>query len=516
MAGALGLVITTNVAVEGRHAIPVYVDDSLPIVGPSRACVIADGSTIPFAGGAPVAVRLAPAGTPAIGPAIPVYVVPGGGSLALPASSRLLTFYDDFTALTLDATKWNTFPQFNANGGGGANSNELEAYVSSALSLNGSRLRITAQHVGSPVLGLNYTSGLIDTFNHFSQVYGRFEARVQLSNVNAAWPAIWMEPITNGADNWIPEIDIMEAYGQAPTAPFQSYHYDDGTPHAPSSTFTGPDFSAAYHIFAIEWESNCISYFIDGVLRFQEFAGLDVNPQPQYLILNMAVGGASGTPVIADFPAFYDIDYVAAYQVETPPTGLPKFDTISDTFAGGSPAAIWTSVADLGSTIAQASNQLICTPKPNAERQNLYTYYETRSRYTLVNSAVFVHVAQASSFFSGPVETILMLADHIYKYQLLMYVTANQLRMRYFSLGVETNVVTLTYNSTTHAWWRIHESGGTIFWDTSTNGTAWTNRASVANPFAVTALLCQIGVLTYDNTGTPSPTTSIFDHFNTT
>jgi lysophospholipase L1-like esterase len=82
MAGALGVVITTDVPVSGQHAQPVYVDDSLPIVGPSQAIVVTTGE-IPQAGGAPLAVRLAPAGTPAIGPALPVYVVPGGGALGV-------------------------------------------------------------------------------------------------------------------------------------------------------------------------------------------------------------------------------------------------------------------------------------------------------------------------------------------------------------------------------------------------------------------------------------------------
>lgn len=83
MGGALGVVLTTNVPIEGRAAIPVYVDDSLPIVGPSRAVVVmpVDGSAR-LAGGAAIPVRLAPAGTPAIGPALPVYVVSGSLSTA--------------------------------------------------------------------------------------------------------------------------------------------------------------------------------------------------------------------------------------------------------------------------------------------------------------------------------------------------------------------------------------------------------------------------------------------------
>lgn len=83
MAGALGVVITTDVPMSGQHAQPVYVDDTLPIIGPSRACIVTTGD-VPQIGGPAIPVRLAPAGTPAIGPAIPVYVVSGslGSSVA--------------------------------------------------------------------------------------------------------------------------------------------------------------------------------------------------------------------------------------------------------------------------------------------------------------------------------------------------------------------------------------------------------------------------------------------------
>lgn len=81
MAGALGLVLTSDVPIAGQHAQPIYVDNSLPIVGPSRACVLVSNNEIPPMGGPPIAARLAPPGTPAVGPAIPVYVVPGGGIL---------------------------------------------------------------------------------------------------------------------------------------------------------------------------------------------------------------------------------------------------------------------------------------------------------------------------------------------------------------------------------------------------------------------------------------------------
>jgi hypothetical protein len=100
MAGALGVVITTDVPMSGQHAQPVYVDDTLPIVGPSRAIVVTTGE-VPQMGGPPMAVRLAPAGTPAIGPALPVYVVSGslGGSVAPVITFHILLETGDNLAL---------------------------------------------------------------------------------------------------------------------------------------------------------------------------------------------------------------------------------------------------------------------------------------------------------------------------------------------------------------------------------------------------------------------------------
>lgn len=54
--------------------------------------------------------------------------------------------------------------------------------------------------------------------------------------------------------------------------------------------------------------------------------------------------------------------------------------------------------------------------------------------------------------------------------------------------GTVTTVTSFAYNSTTHKYWRIRESGGTTFWETSENGDTWTIRGSLANPIAVTSL----------------------------
>ncbi|WP_330348176.1 LamG-like jellyroll fold domain-containing protein [Streptomyces sp. NBC_00582] len=53
-----------------------------------------------------------------------------------------------------------------------------------------------------------------------------------------------------------------------------------------------------------------------------------------------------------------------------------------------------------------------------------------------------------------------------------------------FSDGTPTN---LTYNAIDHAWLRVRESGGTVYWETSSDGYVWTSRRTLATPAWVTS-----------------------------
>jgi hypothetical protein len=77
--------------------------------------------------------------------------------------------------------------------------------------------------------------------------------------------------------------------------------------------------------------------------------------------------------------------------------------------------------------------------------------------------------------------------------------------------GAETDVGT-TYSATDHLWWRIRESGGTVFWETSPNGTSWTIRRMGASPIALTRIVVDLSA---DNgSGAASPGQIQFDDFN--
>lgn len=77
--------------------------------------------------------------------------------------------------------------------------------------------------------------------------------------------------------------------------------------------------------------------------------------------------------------------------------------------------------------------------------------------------------------------------------------------------GVVTQQALGTYNATTHAFWRIRESGGNALFDTSTDGLTWTNRWTTAKGINVTALYPFVECY---YTGTESATNGFVDYFS--
>ena len=82
--------------------------------------------------------------------------------------------------------------------------------------------------------------------------------------------------------------------------------------------------------------------------------------------------------------------------------------------------------------------------------------------------------------------------------------------------GNPTGVATLTYSPTQHLYWRVRESAGTIYWDTSADGTTWTNRAQTSisglsfSPSSVSVYLTTKEF----STGSASPGTGKFSNMN--
>jgi beta-glucanase (GH16 family) len=165
------------------------------------------------------------------------------------------------------------------------------------------------------------TSGSINTLGKRSFRYGRIEARALVPPGNGTWPAIWTLGTNIGTVSWptCGEIDIMEYVGFEPLTIFGTVHMDSGAQggnHATTTPWTD------WHVYAIEWFTDRIDFYVDTTKYFtypNDGGGNASWPfdQDQYLLLNLAIGGAWGGQHGVDdgiFPARYYVDYVRYYR----------------------------------------------------------------------------------------------------------------------------------------------------------------------------------------------------------
>jgi hypothetical protein len=246
-----------------------------------------------------------------LGPAAPVEPapppLPGAWSLA---------FRDEFAGQALEPV-WHTAQYWDHDltvvGEG-----ELQAYDPTGVSAAGGMLRLTARpddrHGVPYVSGLAMTGGeaALPASPRFGFLYGYLEVRAKVPAGKGLWPAIWMMPASFNDDAG--EIDVLEVFGDQPSHARFTVHR--GHPQE-GHGWDGPDLSADFHTYAVDWQPDHVAWFVDGVERARTTRADLVCREAMYVILNLAVGGpTAGRP--------------------TPPPRFPRRWT-STTCASGSP-----------------------------------------------------------------------------------------------------------------------------------------------------------------------------------
>ncbi len=265
-------------------------------------------------------------------------------SSALPAAAPVwkLVWSDEFNAPNgspVDSSKW-----VSETGGGGWGNDELEYYTTrldNASQRDGNLVIKVLQekYTGADGVTRDYTSARLKTLGKFSQTYGRFEARIKIPRGQGIWPAFWMLGDDIDKPGWpaCGEIDIMENIGKEPAlvhgtihGPGYSGEHGIGAPYAlPGEQRFGDDF----HVFAVEWETNAIRFYVDDH-QYATRAPADlpqgakwVYDHPFFLLLNVAVGGGwPGNPDASTvLPQIMLVDYVRVYdRTSSPPASLPQ------------------------------------------------------------------------------------------------------------------------------------------------------------------------------------------------
>src|SRR4029453_14130230 len=173
-----------------------------------------------------------------------------------------------------------------------------------------------------------YSSASLMTKGLHQWRYGRFEMRGRIDTRPGLWPAFWTLGITGPWPHG-GEIDIMGSHRGTRLAnvawggakPFQPIWADT---RKPLESFNDPKWSAAFHVWRMDWDERAIVLSVDGTQLNEGELGGNANQdgsgrnpfhEPHYLLLNLAVGGSSGVdPSATTFPAKFEVDFVRVYQ----------------------------------------------------------------------------------------------------------------------------------------------------------------------------------------------------------
>jgi beta-glucanase (GH16 family) len=232
-----------------------------------------------------------------------------------------------------------------SDGGGACFGVESQYYAPSAISLDGSKdgaAVITTTRVQGNLpadagtclgdFGCKFVSGRFDTHNKVSFQYGYIEARIKMPSGSGNHPAFWMLGDNINQVGWptTGEMDITEIHSNIPNETTAAINYSTtGIPndwrshkYVVEELNLGADVSQDYHLYALAWLPDSISYYADNKLVYK-ISRKDFEALPGYwsfdkkffIILNNAVSeNFSGSSANLQSSTM-SIDWVRSYQL---------------------------------------------------------------------------------------------------------------------------------------------------------------------------------------------------------
>jgi beta-glucanase (GH16 family) len=174
---------------------------------------------------------------------------------------------------------------------------------------------------------IEYTSACLITKNKHEFTYGKIEMRARIDTRAGSWPAFWTLGASIDTIGWpkCGEVDIMEYYRNMLLANVCHTHNGQQKWTSPRRTLVelgGESWTKQFHIWTMEWDETKIDLLVDGKLSAHFNVADDDEPgkpnafrNPQYLLLDQAIGGANGgDPSQTTFPVRLEVDWVRVYQ----------------------------------------------------------------------------------------------------------------------------------------------------------------------------------------------------------
>lgn len=196
---------------------------------------------------------------------------------------------------------------------------------------------------------------------------------------------------------------------------------------------------------------------------------------------------------------------------------MPSFSTLQDNFNDGVLAPDWGNSYG-GVTESGGLAHVPCTTG--------FAGYQTAYSWTLAGASFFVAVtsvpavstateAYASAFVNAP--SIGDSTSPLYGCRIgfVINTVTGLLRCQNDTGYFDAASVDITYDSVAHKFVRLREDGTNVYWDTSPDGSTWTNRRTLATPSWVTDSVeqCALDLSAHRDAGTNDEVT--YDLFNT-
>jgi beta-glucanase (GH16 family) len=219
--------------------------------------------------------------------------------------------------------------------------NEVQCYSDDGSSENKNfdvsdgTLKIIARKQQVNCAGLNnqersWTSGRINSKDKREFLYGRIESRIRFHNLEGGtWPAFWMlenriaeSPRKNDDDfsHWpnpgAGEIDVWEWFANSPSTYITNFFNTGGGTCGNEVRFSYPNGASDvlnWHDYAIEWDENNISFYMDDTLvTSHNVSNCPQYKEPMFVLLNVAMGGNLGGAIDSSLnKVTLEVDYLA-------------------------------------------------------------------------------------------------------------------------------------------------------------------------------------------------------------
>jgi beta-glucanase (GH16 family) len=245
-----------------------------------------------------------------------------------------VNYIDTFSGDSVNWQNWTAQVDANFN-------NEVQCYTDDDSSIDKNfdvsdgTLKIIARKQQTNCVGLNnqsrdWTSGRINGKDKREFLYGRIESRIRFHNLEGgAWPAFWMlenriaeSPRKNDDDfvNWpnpgAGEIDVWEWFANSPSTYITNFFNTGGGSCGNEVRFAYPNGAndvLDWHDYAIEWDENNISFYMDDTLvTSHNVSNCPQYKEPMFVLLNVAMGGNLGGSIDPSLrKVTMEVDYLA-------------------------------------------------------------------------------------------------------------------------------------------------------------------------------------------------------------